>query len=128
MGPLRAPSNSKCEDSRRDGQQLSGIKSPVASLTCLLLRLRAKATLTPALTASGRKERREGGETALGGCSKQALPHIMAQTQLKSTSHSHRAQNNHSRPERRSPPAATQDSGLFPPCFHLSITISKCGS
>ena len=56
----------KCEDSRRDGQQLSGIKSPAASLTCLLLKLRAKTTLTPALTASGKKGRREGDETTLG--------------------------------------------------------------
>lgn len=33
---------------------------------CLLLKLTAKTTLTPALTANGRKGRREGGETTLG--------------------------------------------------------------
>lgn len=90
MGALRRPRTQSVRIPGEMEQQLSRNQSLRVLSPCLLLRLRAKTTPAPALTAVGGRGRRRSGETALGGCSKQALPHIMAQTQLKSTSRSHK--------------------------------------
>lgn len=59
-GPLAAPSNTKCEESRRDEELLRGAKSPTALSHICCWDTGPRTFLTP--PSSGKKGNREGKE------------------------------------------------------------------